>query len=153
MFAFLGGLSAATAMVIVACVALSIMISNDLVMPLMLRSQRCADGRDRGDMGRLILVIRRIAIVVAAAARPTPITAPPANAALASIGLFSFAAIAQIAPAFFGGLFWRRRQRARRHGGHVAGFWSGPTRCCCHRSLSTRALARCVQRAARPPAR
>ena len=46
--AFLGGLSAATAMVIVECVALAIMISNDLVMPLMLRQA----GFERADMGR-----------------------------------------------------------------------------------------------------
>ena len=103
---FLGGLSAATAMVIVECVALGTMISNDLVMPLLPTGRRLF--RDRpGDLGSQILWIRRIGIVIIlflgfAYFRST------SDAALASIGLVSFAAIAQIAPSFFGGLFWRR---------------------------------------------
>ncbi len=42
LIAFLGGLSAATAMVIVEAVALSIMVCNNLVMPIMLRAARGA---------------------------------------------------------------------------------------------------------------
>jgi Na+/proline symporter/signal transduction histidine kinase len=106
-FVMIGGLSAATAMVIVACVALSIMASNHLFMPLMLRVSRMRRRIEAGDPGSLILIIRRLAIVVLLAMGYAYFHYS-AEAALAAIGLLSFAAIAQIAPAFFGGLFWRR---------------------------------------------
>lgn len=106
-FVMIGGLSAATAMVIVACVALSIMASNHLYMPLMLRVSRMRRRIEAGDPGSLILIIRRLAIVVLLAMGYAYFHYS-AEAALAAIGLLSFAAIAQIAPAFLGGLFWRR---------------------------------------------
>ena len=108
MIAFIGGLSAATAMVIVASVALSIMISNDLVIPLFVR--RLLQGRQpaRARTGRaLILNIRRAAIFIILFAAFLYYRESTNNARLASIGLMSFAAIAQFAPAFFGGLIWR----------------------------------------------
>ena len=39
LFVFIGGLSAATGMVIVEAIALSTMVCNDLVMPMLLRSR------------------------------------------------------------------------------------------------------------------
>ncbi len=62
MAAFIGGLSAATAMVIVASVALSIMISNDLVIPLFVRRLLKNEGTENEDWSTLILNIRRAAI-------------------------------------------------------------------------------------------
>ncbi|HEY1311761.1 MAG TPA: hybrid sensor histidine kinase/response regulator, partial [Pseudolabrys sp.] len=59
--AFVGGLSAATAMVIVESVALSIMVSNDLIMPLVLQ-RRGALISGRGNVGSLLLTVRRLAI-------------------------------------------------------------------------------------------
>ena len=105
--AFVGGLSAATAMVIVETVALAIMVSNDIVVPLVLsgarrslsgsgeRRRAAAHGAPRRDLRD-------------PAARLSCIIASPATTQLASIGLLSFAAVAQLAPAFFGGLIWRR---------------------------------------------
>src|SRR5471032_3672230 len=58
--AFVGGLSAATAMVIVESVALSIMVSNDLIMPLLLQRRGALGGGD--NLGSLLLKVRRIAI-------------------------------------------------------------------------------------------
>src|SRR3954463_12206943 len=109
--AFLGGLSAATAMVIVETVAVSIMVSNHLVMPLMLRrrgfsAEASAPTRHR-NLGGFLLAARRIAIVVITLLAYAYYCVA-GEAELASIGLLSFAAIAQIAPAFFGGLIWRR---------------------------------------------
>ena len=104
---FIGGLSAATAMVIVASVALSIMISNDLVLPLMLRRYAAKErGRDE-DLPATILNVRRAAIFVIMIAAYAYYREAADNYRLASIGLISFAAIAQFAPAFFGGLLWR----------------------------------------------
>jgi signal transduction histidine kinase len=103
--AFVGGLSAATAMVIVETVALSIMMSNDIIVPFILkRSEKFATS---GKIGETLLTVRRISIIAILALayfyyRFT------GEAQLASIGLLSFAAVSQLAPAFFGGLFWRR---------------------------------------------
>jgi Na+/proline symporter len=60
LIAFIGGLSAATGMVIVEAIAVSTMVCNDLVMPLLLRLRRFAQG---GDLTRVLLLIRRAAIV------------------------------------------------------------------------------------------
>jgi Na+/proline symporter/signal transduction histidine kinase len=104
--AFVGGLSAATAMVIVESVALSIMVSNDIVMPLVLqRRATLLSGRE--NVGSLLLSVRRIAIF-AILLLAYMYYRSAGDAQLASIGLLSFAAIAQLSPAFFGGLFWRR---------------------------------------------
>ncbi len=103
--AFVGGLSAATAMVIVESVALSIMVSNDLVIPWVLkRRESLFAGRD---MGAVLLIVRRAAIL-AILCLAYAYYRLAGEAQLASIGLLSFAAIAQLAPAFFGGMIWRR---------------------------------------------
>jgi Na+/proline symporter/signal transduction histidine kinase len=114
LIAFIGGLSAATAMVIVESVALAIMISNDLVMPFVLRRRGLSGGvapsrqaARAGDIGRFVLKVRRVAIVAVILLAYIYYRAA-ADAALAAIGLLSFAAVAQIAPAFIGGLLWRR---------------------------------------------
>src|SRR5438552_2483329 len=104
--AFVGGLSAATAMVIVESVALAIMVSNDIVMPLVLQ-RRDAFISGRYSVGWLLLTVRRIAIF-AILFLAYMYYRMAGDAQLASIGLLSFAAIAQLAPAFFGGLIWRR---------------------------------------------
>jgi Na+/proline symporter/CheY-like chemotaxis protein len=104
--AFVGGLSAATAMVIVESVALAIMVSNDIVMPLVLQ-RRDAFISGRYSVGWLLLTVRRISIFVILFLAYIYYRMA-GDAQLASIGLLSFAAIAQLAPAFFGGLIWRR---------------------------------------------
>jgi len=116
---FIGGLSAATAMVIVECVALSIMVSNDIVVPLVLqRGPRSPAGQR--DFGNFLLRVRRLAIVAIMAMAYLYYRAL-GNTQLAAIGLLSFAAIAQLAPAFFGGLFWRRATARGAIGGMLAG--------------------------------
>jgi Na+/proline symporter/signal transduction histidine kinase len=117
--AFVGGLSAATAMVIVECVALSIMVSNDLVMPLILK-QRGALATGGGGAGKQLLTVRRVAIF-AILLLAYIYYRSAGDAQLASIGLLSFAAVAQLAPAFFGALFWQRGTAS----GAIAGMTSG----------------------------
>jgi Na+/proline symporter/signal transduction histidine kinase/ActR/RegA family two-component response regulator len=92
---FIGGFSAATGMAIVESVALSTMVSNDLIAPLLLRSPRWAND---ANLGRVMLTIRRIVIasVMAGALAYTQII--PAGERLAAIGLIAFAAMAQFAP-------------------------------------------------------
>ena len=102
--AMIGGFSAATAMVVMCSVALSIMVSNDLIIPLLLRWRQVSPGHRTIDLAASILIIRRVAIagVILMAFFYLRLSD---KAALASIGLLSFAAIAQIAPAFAGALF------------------------------------------------
>ncbi|HEY9453567.1 MAG TPA: PAS domain-containing hybrid sensor histidine kinase/response regulator [Bradyrhizobium sp.] len=117
---FVGGLSAATAMVIVECVALSIMVSNDIVLPLVLqRSPATRDGRK--DFGDFLLRIRRFAIFGIMVMAYFYYRAL-GNTQLAAIGLLSFAALAQLAPAFFGGLFWREGTARGAMTGMLVGF-------------------------------
>lgn len=104
--AFIGGLSAATAMVIVESVALAIMVSNDLVVPFFLK-RRSVLVTGQSDVGELLLRTRRIAIFVILVLAYLYYHSV-GDAQLAAIGLLSFAAVAQLAPAFFGGLFWRQ---------------------------------------------
>lgn len=107
MVAFIGGLSAATAMVIVEAVALAIMVSNGVVVPLLLRN-RVVDQLPPEDMAGALLMIRRVAIVILLFLAYVVFVALGDVQILSAIGLISFAAIAQLAPAFFLGLFWRR---------------------------------------------
>src|SRR5262245_53847272 len=104
--AFVGGLSAATAMVIVESVALAIMVSNDIVVPMVLK-RREAYATGAADVGTLLLAARRIALV-AILLLAYFYYRFAGDAQLAAIGLLSFAAVAQLAPAFFVGLIWRR---------------------------------------------
>ncbi len=116
---FVGGLSAATAMVIVECVALSIMVSNDIVLPLVLqRSPATRPGQK--DFGDFLLRVRRFAIF-AIMVMAYFYYRVLGNTQLAAIGLLSFAAIAQLAPAFFGGLFWRQATARGAMGGMLVG--------------------------------
>ena len=116
--AFVGGLSAATAMVIVESVALAIMVSNDIVVPLVLKRRATLAGAS--DAGAWLLTTRRIAIFVILLLAYIYYRSA-GEAQLAAIGLLSFAAIAQLAPAFFGGLIWPRGT-AR---GAIAGMTAG----------------------------
>lgn len=107
MAAFIGGLSAATAMVIVESVALSIMISNDLVIPLFVRRLLKTTTSENEDWSTLILNVRRGAIFILLFIAFLYYRESTNAVRLSSIGLMSFAAIAQFAPALIGGLIWR----------------------------------------------
>ena len=122
LLAFVGGLSAATAMVIVDSVALAIMVSNGLVLPLLLRHRVYEPKGQQKDMAWLLLAIRRVAIFVIVLLGYLFYRLLGQTHGLASIGLVSFAAIAQFAPAFFGGLVWRNATARGAIAGIVTGF-------------------------------
>ena len=124
-FVFIGGLSAATSMVIVACMALSGMIGNELVMPYLLHRQ---GGGARGEwgggerpMGPLVVFVRRAAVVLILMAAYAYQRSISGYLPLASIGLISFCAVANFAPGLVLGLYWRRAHRY----GVVAGLAGG----------------------------
>jgi len=112
---FIGGFSAATSMIIIATLALSTMISNDVVMPTLLRfapNEQLAQ-----DYSPLILGVRRLMIVVVMALSYGYYSLFARNYELAETGLLAFALIIQLAPAVLGGLYWRH--------GHALGVYAG----------------------------
>ncbi|MBL8397024.1 MAG: histidine kinase [Candidatus Accumulibacter sp.] len=117
---FIGGLSAGTGMVIVETIALATMVCNDLVMPLLLRRQTVVMGQGR-DLSRLLLTIRRGAIIVILLLGYLYFRLAGEAYALVAIGLISFSAVAQFAPALIGGMYWRGGTR----GGALAGLSAG----------------------------
>src|SRR5688572_7946209 len=121
LFAFIGGLSAATGMVIVETIALSTMVCNDLLMPVLLR-MKALRLNERRDLSGLLLGIRRGAIVMILVLGYLYFYLAGEAYALVSIGLISFAAVAQFAPAIIGGIFWKGGTRAAAICGLAAGF-------------------------------
>ncbi|PZQ48115.1 MAG: histidine kinase [Rhodovulum sulfidophilum] len=122
LFAYVGGLSAATGMLIVETVAISTMVCNDLVMPALLRLGGGRLGARGGDLTRLLLNIRRAAIVAVLMLGYLYFRVAGETYALVSIGLISFAAVAQFAPALLGGIFWRGGTKLGACGGLIGGF-------------------------------
>jgi len=121
LLAFIGGLSSATAMVVVEAIALSTMICNDLVMPVLLRI-RGLRLDERGDLSGLLLLIRRVAIFGVLLLGYAYYRLTGESGSLAQIGLVSFAVAAQFIPAIIGGLFWKNATRAGAITGLALGF-------------------------------
>ena len=109
LLAFIGGASAATGMVIVEAVALSTMISNDMLLPLLLRRQNAE--RPFEAFRHWMLSARRVSILIILLLAYVCYRLLGTNASLATIGQLSFAAIAQLGPAMFGALVWRQANR------------------------------------------
>ena len=120
LLAFIGGLSAATGMVIVETIALSTMVCNDLVMPGLLR--RWKRMPPEADLSQLLLKIRRGAIIGILLLGYLYFHFAGEAYALVSIGLISFSAVAQFAPAMIIGLYWRGGTHAGALAGLLAGF-------------------------------
>ncbi|WP_300717224.1 sensor histidine kinase [Hydrogenophaga sp.] len=121
LFAFVGGLSAATGMVIVEAIAVSTMVCNDLVMPLLLRMRRFG-ARASGDLTAVLLRIRRLAILGILLLGYLYFHLAGEAYALVSIGLISFAAVAQFAPALLGGMYWKGGTQRGALAGLLLGF-------------------------------
>lgn len=121
LLAFIGGLSAATGMVIVAAISLSTMVCNDLVMPYLINHRRL-DILNSDNLNEIILLIRRIAIVGLIAGAYGYYLLIDNNAKLANIGLVSFAAIVQLLPAVLCALYWRSANRKGVFWGLIGGF-------------------------------
>lgn len=118
---FLGGFSSATSMVIVAAIALSTMVSNHIVMPIWLRLMG-GGALMSGDLRNVVLLSRRFSIIGVVFLGYVYYRISGGGAALAAIGLVSFAGVAQFLPALLGGLFWRGATRNGAISGLLVGF-------------------------------
>lgn len=112
LFAYLGGFAAATSMVILASVALSVMISNDLVLPWWLRYGRRAP----------VMTLRRVAILVVLMLAWLYYRYLGESEALAAMGGVAFAGVAQFAPAIVLGVYWRGATAMAAMAGLLVGF-------------------------------
>ncbi len=121
LLAFIGGLSAGTGMVIVETIALSTMVCNDLVMPVLLRAKSLRLN-ERPDVSTLLIAIRRLAIAAILILGYIYFSVAGEAYALVAIGLISFAAVAQFAPAILGGIYWKGATRAGAIAGLTGGF-------------------------------
>lgn len=121
MLSFLGGFSSATSMVIVAALALSTMVSNHIVMPIWL-SATGGGAKISGDVRNVVILSRRISIGGVVALGYLYFRLSGGGTALASIGLISFAGVAQFLPVLLGGIFWRGATRIGAFAGLSVGF-------------------------------
>ena len=119
LLAFIGGASAATGMVIVASVALSTMVSNDMLLPWLLRRKTAE--RPFEVFRHWMLSVRRISIVVILLLAYVCYRLLGSTASLATIGQIAFAAITQLAPAMLGALYWKQAHRRGVFAGLAAG--------------------------------
>ncbi|MCZ4273558.1 ATP-binding protein [Maritalea porphyrae] len=107
LFAFIGGFSSATSMIIIASIALSIMVSNHIVMPIALRTPWIADSGDGQGVTNLLLNSRRVSICAVLALGFLYFWLTNGSGALARIGLISFSGVAQFLPSIIAALYWR----------------------------------------------
>lgn len=123
LLAGLGGFSAATGMVVVSVIALSIMINNNLVLPFLLRSQtKTPNVLLEKDLTNKLIGIRRVSIVFVFLFAYGYFKFVSSQYSLVSIGLISFAGVAQFAPVMLGGIFWKRGTRIAAICSLVVGF-------------------------------
>ncbi|OCR23424.1 histidine kinase [Pseudomonas syringae] len=121
LLAFIGGASAATGMVIVASVALSTMVSNDMLLPWLL--SRKTTERPFEAFRHWMLSVRRVSIVVILLLAYVCYRLLGSTASLATIGQIAFAAITQLSPAMFGALWWKQANRRGVFAGLAAGIF------------------------------
>ncbi len=105
-FVYIGGFSAATSMIIVSTIALSVMLCNNLILPILINIPILKKSYTT-HLGRFILFIRRLSIIIILHLAYFYYTIVSGQASLVSIGLISFVGIAQFAPSVIGGVYWR----------------------------------------------
>lgn len=106
LLAFIGGFSAATAMIIVASLTLSQMLSNDVILPLLMRRQKARNTIP--DYSKALILTRRLTVIAVILMAWLYQHSLAENVALTAIGLIAFALAVQLAPAILFGLYWNR---------------------------------------------
>ena len=103
---FIGGLSASAGMVMVSSVTLSTMILNHLIMPIILKMRIHIQ-----DFSGILINLKRLGIFGVIFLGYFYFRVIGDSYALVNIGLISFMAASQFAPAMIGGLYWKRGNR------------------------------------------
>lgn len=120
---FLGGLSASISMIIISSISLSVMLSNNIIIPYgWLETFKI---KNVADNTKSIVNIRKISIFALIVLSFGFYKYLLQSATLFSVGLISFILVAQLAPSFFGAIWWRRGT----YKGALAGILAGVTVC------------------------
>jgi Na+/proline symporter/signal transduction histidine kinase/CheY-like chemotaxis protein len=121
LLAFVGGFSASTGMLLVSSVALSIMLSNDLIMPVLWRTGLLSQHDER--LPQVLKLVRRISILVVMLLGFLFYHFFADIDQLSVFGLLAMSAVVQFAPSLIGGLYWRGGSKQGVYIGLVVGFW------------------------------
>lgn len=121
LIAYIGGFSAATGMIIVETIAISTMITNSVILPFLLESTRFQQ-KFKFKLLNLATWLRRGAIVFIILMGYIYFRSVGNLFSLVSIGLIAFVAIAQFAPIFLGGIYWKGATKNGALAGLVSGF-------------------------------
>lgn len=126
LLAFLGGMSAATGMVVMAALTLSIMVAQHWLNPLLLRLDRAPRGDADGNLRAQALLHRRLSVAAVLLLAFLYSRAMGENDALADIGALSFSALALLAPSVIAAVYRPQLPAAGIIAGLLAGFavWS-----------------------------
>jgi Na+/proline symporter/signal transduction histidine kinase len=119
LLAFLGGFSAATAMIIVSTITLSQMFSNDVILPLLVRRRNATN--QTSDFSRSLIIARRLTVLFVVLGAYLYQIVLAENVALTSIGLIAFALVVQLAPGILFGLYWRKGNAYGLYAGLIVG--------------------------------
>ncbi len=119
LLAFLGGFSAATAMIIVATITLSQMFSNDVILPLLVSRRNAKD--QPSEFSRSLIIARRLTVLLVVMSAYLYQIILAENVALTSIGLVAFALVVQLAPGMLFGLYWRKGNAYGLYAGLIVG--------------------------------
>ena len=117
---FLGGFSAAISMIIVSSISLATMLSNNLLIPYGFVGSLQNLSQEKNS--KRIVISRKIGIFSLIIFAYAIYRGFVLDYSLVSIGLVSFVVIAQLAPAFFGAIFWRRGSKKGAVTGIILGF-------------------------------
>jgi len=119
LIAFIGGFSAATAMTIVATITMSQMLSNDVILPILLK--RKGGQAIFNDFSTSLIFARRLTVILIVVLAYLYQVVLAEHEALTSIGLIAFALVVQLSPAILFGLYWRRGNANGVYAGLIAG--------------------------------
>jgi PAS domain S-box-containing protein len=118
---FIGGFSAATAMVVIATLSLSTMLSNDVILPIVLRLQHRWT-TDRLDISGFLLYVRRLSIAFIILAGYFYHRSYGTNEQLSTIGLIAFSLVIQLTPSLLAGIYWKKANAWGVYAGIIGGF-------------------------------
>ncbi|MDG1753145.1 MAG: PAS-domain containing protein [Thalassotalea sp.] len=120
LIAFLGAISAASSMVIISSIALSTMLSNEIVFPLLFRSNKTSNTEYSNFRYRLLKIRKLLVLFVILLGYGVFLLASPDT--LSSLGEVAFGAFAQLTPALVAAFYWRRASLTGVYGGILVGF-------------------------------
>jgi Na+/proline symporter/signal transduction histidine kinase len=117
---YIGGFSAATSMIVLETIAISLMMSNNLIMPLILSNERWL--KNQANISANVQFIRRFSIFIVVMLGYFYFKYISQKYSLVSLGFVSFVGVSQFAPSFIGGLFWKKGNQYGAFTGLTLGF-------------------------------